>query len=318
MRSYLRRLSSREFLVFLLFVGVSFCFWVIKTLQLEYETEVIIPLQLDHVPDDVMITSELPKELKVSIKDKGTVLFYNYWLGKFNPVTINFQDYKGQGNYVALSASDLKMRIDRQLKTSTSIMAIRPDTIDFVYTKAQAKKVPIVLRGTIEAAVKYQIADTILSQDSVLVYAPPYLLSRIDTVYSTHQYIVGLQDKASFEVNLQALRGARLSPEKIKVTLPVDVITEKTVEVPVLPENFPLGKHLSTFPSLVKVHFNVGMSRYHKITSNDFVIVLAYDELKYLSTNTAPLHISVAPKGISDIRIVPQKVEFLIEQENNE
>lgn len=314
-RSCLRRMSSREFLIFLLFVGVSFCFWVIKTLQLDYETEIVIPLKLKNVPQDVMITAELPEELQVSIKDKGTVLFYNYFMSRFSAVAIDFEDYKYQGNYVALSASDLKTRIDKQLKASTSIVTILPDTIDFVYTKAKAKTVPIALKGTIKAASKYQIADTILSQDSILVYAPPYLLSRIDTIYSKHQYLIDLQDKTTLDVELQKVKGARFSPQTIKVTLPVDVITEKVVDVPILAENFPLGKRLSTFPSSVKVHFNVGASKYKEIKSSDFVIVLSYDSLRHSTSNKVSLEISIAPKGISNITLNPSTVEYLIEQD---
>ena len=79
-RSFLLSRNSREFLIFLFFVFVSFCFWLLQVLNDDYETEFSIPLRLKNVPSDVVLTSELPDELRIGVKDRGTVLA-NYMLG---------------------------------------------------------------------------------------------------------------------------------------------------------------------------------------------------------------------------------------------
>ena len=87
-RSFLLSRNSREFLIFLFFVFVSFCFWLLQILNDDYETEFSIPLRMKNVPNNVVLTSELPSELKIGVKDRGTVLT-NYMLGQtFYPVTI--------------------------------------------------------------------------------------------------------------------------------------------------------------------------------------------------------------------------------------
>ena len=80
-RSFLLSRNSREFLIFLFFVFVSFCFWLLQVLNDDYETEFSIPLRLKNVPSDVVLTSELPDELRIGVKDRGTVLA-NYMLGQ--------------------------------------------------------------------------------------------------------------------------------------------------------------------------------------------------------------------------------------------
>jgi hypothetical protein len=86
-KSFLLSKKSREFLIFLFFVFVSFCFWLLQVLNDEYETELSIPLKLKNVPENVVLTSELPHELKIGVKDRGTVLV-NYMLGQtLYPVT---------------------------------------------------------------------------------------------------------------------------------------------------------------------------------------------------------------------------------------
>ena len=42
-RSFLLSRNSREFLIFLFFVFVSFCFWLLQILNDDYETEFSIP-----------------------------------------------------------------------------------------------------------------------------------------------------------------------------------------------------------------------------------------------------------------------------------
>lgn len=61
-RSFLLSRKSREFLIFLFFVLVSFSFWLLQVLNDDYETELSIPLKMKNVPENVVITTELPKE----------------------------------------------------------------------------------------------------------------------------------------------------------------------------------------------------------------------------------------------------------------
>ena len=85
--------KSREFLIFLFFFFIASGFWLLQTLNNDYETEFSIPVRLKGVPNNVVITSEPPSELHIRVKDKGTVLL-NYMLGKsFFPITLDFSDY---------------------------------------------------------------------------------------------------------------------------------------------------------------------------------------------------------------------------------
>ena len=82
--------KSREFLIFLFFFFIAGGFWLLQTLNNDYEAEFSIPVRLKGVPNHVVLTSEPPSELRIKVKDKGTVLL-NYMLGKsFFPVNIEF------------------------------------------------------------------------------------------------------------------------------------------------------------------------------------------------------------------------------------
>ena len=80
-RNFLLSQKSREFLVFLFFVFVSFCFWLMQTMNDLYQAEFKMPVRLRNVPKEVVLTSELPDEIRVRVEDRGTVLL-NYMLGR--------------------------------------------------------------------------------------------------------------------------------------------------------------------------------------------------------------------------------------------
>lgn len=73
--------KSREFLIFLFFFLIAGGFWLLQTLNNDYEAEFSIPVRVKDLPNNVVLTSEPPSELRVRVKDKGTVLL-NYMLGK--------------------------------------------------------------------------------------------------------------------------------------------------------------------------------------------------------------------------------------------
>ena len=90
MKDFLFSDRSREFFLFLFFFFVAGGFWLLQTLNGEFEDDLQVPLRLKGIPHDVVITSELPQHVQLRIKDRGTVLL-NYKVGKdFLPLNIDF------------------------------------------------------------------------------------------------------------------------------------------------------------------------------------------------------------------------------------
>ena len=257
--------KSREFLIFLFFFFVASGFWLLQTLNNDYETEFSIPVRLKGVPDDVVITSEPPSELYIRVKDKGTVLL-NYMLGKsFFPLTL-----------------------------------------------------PVRLQGTVSAGRQYYISDTICTPDSVLVYAPKGVLDTINVAYTQPVKFEDISDTLKRQIALLGQKGVKFSPSSVEMVFPVDIYTEKTVEVPLQGVNFPGGKVLRVFPSKVNVTFQVGLSRFRQISADDFRIYVSYEELLKLGSDKYTVKLKSLPKGVNQIRITPEQVDFLIEQVSSE
>ena len=306
--------KSREFLIFLFFFFIAGGFWLLQTLNNDYEAEFSIPVRLKGVPNHVVLTSEPPSELRIKVKDKGTVLL-NYMLGKsFFPVNIEFSESKVPDNHVKIYASDFEKKILSQLNVSSKILSIKPDTLEYIYSEGKSKLVPVRLQGKVTAGLQYYVSDTICNPDSVLVYAPEGILDTITTAYTQKINLENISDTTRQRISLAPLRGVKFVPSSVEATFPVDIYTEKTVEVPLHGINFPADKALRAFPSKVQITFQVGLKRFRSIKADDFVINVSYEELLKLGSDKYTVKLKSFPNGINQIRIVPEQVDFLIEQ----
>ncbi len=313
-KNFLLSEKSREFLIFLFFFFIAGAFWLLQTLNDDYEVEFSIPVRLKGIPNNVVITSDPPSELRIRVKDKGTVLL-NYMLAKsFFPVTLNYGDFKGQGNHVRIYFSQFEKKILSQLNLSTKLLWVKPDTIDYIYTNGSSKLIPVRFQGRVTAGRQYYISDTIFRPDSVLVYAPSRILDTITAAYTQNLKLDNITDTVVKSVPLIVRKGVKFIPGNVEIVFPVDFFTDKTVEVPIFGVKFPPGKVLRTFPSKINVTFQVGLSRFRSIHSDDFRIGISYDELQKLNSDKFTVKLLAAPKGIRHIRFNPEKVDFIIEQ----
>lgn len=315
-KDFLLGKKNREFLIFLFFFALSAVFWLLQTLNENFETEIAVPLKLQNVSNNLTITSDLPEELRVTVQDKGSVLMKYLYGQSLTPVVVDYQKYESGGlaGRVEVSDQEVKKAIVAQLFTSTKVLAIKPDTLEFYYNRGLKKKVPVVINGVIEPAQQYYLRRVESKPDSVVVFAPSSILDTLQAVYTQNFYQSGLIENKSLSIPAQPIRGAKFIPDVLDVYIDVDVYTEKTVEVPVEGVNFPADKDLRTFPSKVNVTFKVGSKGYKQVTAEDFVLVVSYEELLQNTSSKIPLHLKSIPEGVSAVRIHPAEVDYLLEQ----
>lgn len=313
-KDFLLAKKSREFLIFLFFMFVSFSFWLLQVLNDDYETEYTVSLRMKDVPDNVVLTSELPSNMKLTLKDRGTVLVNYSWGQGLLPLTLDFTEYSDKGNQVRIPSMSLAKKISAQLSQSTKLVAIKPDTLEFIYTKGAAKTVPVKLCGTITPERQYYVSDTIFSPDSVRVYAPKSILDTITAAYTKTVDFEGVSDTVRKRVSIAPVKGARFIPDYSDLTLKVDVYAEKTVDVPVVGVNFPHDKVLRTFPSKVKVTFQIGLSRFMEVDADDFQVVVDYNDLQNEGGDKCRLQLKEMPKGVNHVRVNPKEMDYIIEQ----
>lgn len=313
-KSFLLSKRSREFFIFLFFFLIASAFWLVQTLDREYEIEVNVPIRLKNVPENMVITSDFPEAFTVNLRDKGTTLL-NYQLTKrFYPISVDFTEYQNRSHHVTVLSSAFQRSVTSQLNGSTRVLSMKPDTLEYYYSEGRSKKVPVRLQARVAPGLQYYLSDTIFSPDSVLVYAPRNALDTIKAAYTRYFEETQIEDTLHRQLELVHGRGVKFVPDVVDLKLPVDIYTEKTVEVPIEGINFPADKTLRAFPSKVKVTFHVGLSKYLELNEDDFHILVSYEELTKLDGDKYQVKLKKIPQGASQVRITPDKVDFLIEK----
>lgn len=300
-------------LIFLFFLVLSATFWVFQALNEVYEEDFRVKIELRGVPGNVVVTTELPECVHVSLRDKGSALLAYRYTRRLRPIVVDYANYSSANGHVIIQGSELSRQVASQLLPTTQMVSFKPETLEFYYNYGLCKRVPVRIQGHISTDRLYSLSGTLLTRDSVLVYASKELLDTITAAYTQPLAYHSLTDTVRTEVQLAKLPGAKFVPSRVGVTLCVDRLVEKTVQVPVQQVNFPASKQLRTFPASVSVTFQVAMGQYRLITEDNFVLVVNYEDLLRNTTGQCHLSLKTVPAGVSHVKITPQDVEYVIE-----
>ena len=314
-RNFLFTILNRKFLVFLFFLALSGVFWMLMALNETYESEYKVPVTLVNIPRDVVITTEMEDTVRVTIRDIGfTLAAYQYW-NRIRPLVVSFKSYTAKDNGRGqIPQGDLQKQFYQSLFNSSKIVSVKPERLEFYYNPGISKKVPVRLYGSIQPAKNYYIARIHVAPQSVTVYADKSLLDSIEYITTDYLRILNFQDTVEQSASLKTIRGAKIVPSQVQVTLCPDILTEESVEVPIVATNVPEGKVLRTFPSRVKVNFVVGASQFRKVKSNQFRVEVDYRELTGTMEDTCHIYLRQMPSIVRSAKLEFDKVDYLIEQ----
>lgn len=307
---------NKEFLIFLFFLLLSGAFWLMMALNETYEEELKVPVRLVGMPRNAVMTDEPADTVKVTVRDKGFTLVtykYGHW---FRPLTFKFATYanEDQGHGV-IPAADIIKQVQSQLYGSSKLLSVKPEKLDFYFTYGASKKVPIRFRGKISTSKSYYLAHTEFSPMMVTAYANKKVLDELKYVEIEPFNYRNLQDTIHQNVRLQKIRGVKLVPSTVRLSVYPDVLTEESIEVPVSAVNMPAGMVLRTFPSRVTVRFTIGASQFRMIRPEQFSVVVDYQALAENPSDKCTLQLRSVPSSVSKAKLELDKVDYLLEQQ---
>ena len=311
-RNFLFSGLNKEFLIFLFFLALSGVFWLMMTLNETMEREFKIPVRLAGVPRNAVMTGELVDTVRVTIKDKGfTLVTYD-----FRPLTFRFSSYAdedtGEG---VVPVADVQKQVLSQMYGSSKLLQLKPGKFDFYFTYGSSKKVPVVFRGKITTHKSYYLAHTEFNPSMVTVYANKQQLDQLQAVEIEPFNYRNLQDTIRQMVKIKKIRGVKIVPPMVRISVYPDVLTEESVEVPVTAINMPPGMVLRTFPSKVTVRFTIGASLFRTIKPSLFKVVVDYEELAANPSDKCTLQLRSVPRSVSKASLEMDRVDYLLEQQ---
>ncbi len=317
-RNFLFSKANGEFLIFLFFFAVAGIFWMMMTLNENYEQEIKVPIRYTNIPKSAVMTSSETDTFRIVVNDKGIVLLTYIYGEALNGITADFntcaaRQKPGRGE---ISSAELTKKVLERLATSSKLTSVKPDHLYFYYNNGEKKRVPVRYRGTVMPEELYYLANVEYEPDSVTIFASREVLDSIHAVYTTPLEYTNFQDTLNVKAPLTPVKGIKMVPENVNISFMTDILTEESIDdIPITGINMPDGKVLRTFPSKARVKFVTGMKTYQTLSPSDFLVIADYKEIKHDLSPKCKIHLKSTPEGVKKAALVFDQVDYLIEEQ---
>ncbi len=310
---------NRNLLVFLIFLIVSSFFWFLNAINKQYDAFVYLPVEYINMPDNKLVIGDVSDELKIKISAYGHEIM-TYKTSKLQPLVVNLKKHKvhivdqsNEQRYYILT-SMLKNEVSTILGSKIDVRKIEPDSLIFKLEEVISKKVPVKSNLKINFEPQYKLKDKItFIPDSVVIKGEKSKLDTIKYVQTDSLELNKINDSTFFNLNINELKGVAVYPKNIDCILEVEKFTEISYNLPIQIINEPENYNIKLFPATVKLTFNVGFSKYNKVHKEQFSVVANCEKINSKQQRLA-LKLMSKPNFVSDIRIVPKMVDYIIEK----
>ncbi|MDR1632361.1 MAG: hypothetical protein LBR97_05735 [Dysgonamonadaceae bacterium] len=179
----------------------------------------------------------------------------------------------------------------------------------------EGKEIPVRIDGMLSPANGYRFIDSLqIEPDKVWVYGDKKILDTLQWIYTSTLNEANIQKNINFIVKLQTPKGLSASVQKVRLTATLEKYAEKKFELLLICPNVPDDIHVRFFPSTVEIVCYISLNNYASLKAEDLEVGVDYNELlQNTNVNILPALLR-KPQGLDDYRIVPETVEYLIEQ----
>lgn len=302
--------ATRNVFTFCGFVLVAALFWLVMALNDNVQDNVEVRVVVSNVPDTVTFISLPPQKLHVTVRDKGTSLLRA--AGFQTPViSLNFRDFASDGQF-RVSRSDFQAALKQTFGANAQVTSSSLDSISLRYTTLPGKRVPIVVQlDALASNGKVISGAPAKSPGSVEVFSTRDVLDTISRVYTEKIVRRNLDESATVSVRILPIKGARVIPDVVKVTIPVEPLVKKEQLAIIQVDNVPEGMDLLLFPQRAKVVYYVPMSRFGD-TDPAIDVRADYVDVRDGAHDRIPLHIHRTPGYITNPELIDTSVEYTI------
>lgn len=275
----------------------------------EVQHDIDITISVSDLPSNVtLMNSDCDKiNISVGVKDRGINVLVKKYINK-GTIKIPFSDFVDDGHRILLSDAQLTTALRQYFGPYSSIVTHDPDSLSLPYTSTPPVKLPIKIDANVTTEPQFIVNGSLKpSIDSVLVYSNGIMTDSLHAITTKPLNLKNINDTITTTVDLATPIGCRIIPERIEITVPVEPLISKTIEVPVEVLNLSENKNIIIFPSTVRFTCLVPMSTFN---DNSYPIK-AYANFDERKDNTIPLEISILPDIFIHGRLTPDVVEYI-------
>lgn len=309
-------LKSKNVITFFIFLLLAFLLWLMHGTSTRSKLNYKVDITYIGIPEEVEFSKELPKFISVILKDEGKIL-WNYYINENKHINIDLTNKFNADGTINIDFKEYLSRLELQIESSTDIIEIFPDFYMEKYTKLESKIVPVYLKRPLTFANSVVLKDSILiTPENIKISGEKNVIDSISHIYikQTEQTI---SKSTTINNYLDIPSGIKVQDSTVCIYVEAEMSTEKRLQLPIKIVNLPNYLTIHTFPSVVQTSFNIGLSRYKTIYENDFEIIFDYNDILPSGDNEITINqlkIGHCPDNIYNLRISPEDVEYVIEE----
>lgn len=305
--------KSKKINIFLLFFVLAFSILVLTKLSKVYTATLAFKVKPKEVSDTHVIIKANNPELDITIQTTG----FN-WLRyaiKRPELDINFKtDVSKKDSTLIWSVSKGFSNINKQFGKEEKIISVNPDTLLFRFDVNDVKYVPIILNSKIQYAKGYNTLDTLrTTPDSIKLIGPSSVLKSISKVRTQQLELIDVKSNVNKTLLLQLdslNKNIKTNLKHVNLSVNVSKFSEGILDIPINIINIPEGVKVNYFPKQVSLSFTTSLDNFNTIKAEDFKVICDYNEA---SGNSALVpKLAKQPKNVKNIRVLQQKIEFII------
>lgn len=310
------KIKSKDWLTFSIFVLISAVMWFFTSLSSEYSETIKVRYKYTEMPENKVVTKNLPEETEIEIKATGFELIDYKWFGVVPVIEINIKkDAVIKNNVLSFNSKIIRNILKNKLGQNVSILNDRLSNRTYKLALLSKKRVKVEPDIEINLPPQYQVFDEIkVSPVYVKAYGAKLFIDTLKVVFSEKAIFDNIKETSSKYVKLKKYNSIKFIPDSIKITVPVERFTEKIIKADINVINKPGNIKVQLLPAFVEIKFNVSFNDYQRIMPEQFRVIVDYNLIKKAKSNKISPRLIKHPKGIENIRISPKNVEFLLKE----
>jgi YbbR domain-containing protein len=278
-----------------LFLG--FLLWFTIASDKEYTHVIDVPLSIETLGENLVLTKLPPKTIKLKIKGKGRSLvglnFVEQQIGiEFPEITssqtLNLNDYKNQFQF----PQDLGIKI---------LDVVTPKKIAIEVDNYEERYFPLKVSYDVKTIPGYLLVDHKSEIDSVLVSGPKSLLEKMRFVET--KTIKRDEERFPFDITANLISPRKgivfLFPEKTQINFNIEQLVERTVyNIPIQIINVPQDIKAEATPTTISVRVKGGETRVSDLSIDDIDVLFDYatdyknGKINYLMQIKTPVNVA--------------------------
>ena len=302
---------------FIGFLITSFLIWLLITLSKEYTTVLNYSVVYKNLPQNKILQEEPVNEIDIAVNASGFKIISS----KFKKQILNIEAsnlLNSNNSKFYILPENQTLNIQNQLPTGVEIQEIIKDTIYFNLGFLASKKIALKPQLNINYHIGYDLVNKIdIQPDSVIISGPNQQIEKITYLSLSKLELNDVKSNFKETVVIQLpdnFQKIKLNVTEAIITGKVEQFTEGKFNIPFSIKNLDDNLNLTSLTKTIEVSYVVSLSNFAKITDESFKIECDFKVSKENGLSYLIPKIVKKPSFIKSYKILPTKIDFLIQK----